>query len=66
MQQRFPVSRHNTFPDALTEKENQQKRNPDKTYQIRKVHSGFNLVLRVSANEIESHPERITKTRRRR
>lgn len=66
MQQRFQISHHTDFPTALVAKEDQQKRNPDKHYQIRKMNRGFNLVTRVSVNEIQSHPERVIRTRRRR
>lgn len=66
MQKRYHVQRFSKFEDALAEK-NKLKEN-GKSYQIRKREQGkhFDLVMRVSANENQAHPENLKKSRRRR
>lgn len=67
MQQRFHVSWHTNFGDAVEEKSNQERRNPKQSYQVRKRSGGrFALVQRVSAKEVILNPERVVKVRRQR
>lgn len=61
MQQRVPIKHFTTFPEALKAKEALKIKNPDKTYQIRSNHDGFNLVRRHSVNEIQSFQAPRTK-----
>lgn len=67
MQQRFHLSYHPDFDSALEAKQDQQKRNPDKQYQIRRLSDKrFHLVIRLPINEIKRNPESLIRTRRQR
>lgn len=65
MQQRFHVSWHTDFHDAVEEKSNLERSNPERKYQVRKRSPGrFSLVVRVPAPEVLLNPDRIVKRRR--
>lgn len=63
MQQRIRIKKFETFPLALAAKEDLKRKNPDTTYQIRRIVDGFNLVRRHSVNELQRNEDHYAKKR---